>query len=128
MSGASAPSVNNAPADGLICSHLHTLSQSTLYNEMIQGIAMSTGKALQMIVNGVTDQPSVTSADVNTWLTNNNVQIIYKLATPIEVDLTPTEITTLLGTNNMWADTGDIEVEYCADTKRYIQKLISQIA
>ena len=58
----------------------------------------------------------------------NGVQLVYELATPIEVDLTPTEITTLLGTNNVWADCGDIEVEYCADTKRYIQKLISQLA
>ena len=56
------------------------------------------------------------------------LQLVYELATPIEVDLTPTEITTLLGTNNVWADCGDIEVEYCADTKRYIQKLISQLA
>ena len=56
------------------------------------------------------------------------VFIVYRLATPIEVDLTPTEITTLLGINNVWADTGDIEVEYCADTKRYIQKVISALS
>lgn len=32
------------------------------------------------------------------------IQFVYELATPLEVDLTPTQITTLLGTNNMWAD------------------------
>ena len=33
-----------------------------------------------------------------------NQQLVYELATPLEVDLTPTQITTLIGTNNMWAD------------------------
>lgn len=55
-------------------------------------------------------------------------QLLFELNTPIEVDLTPTEITTLLGINNIWADCGDIEVEYCADTKKYIQKVISALA
>ena len=58
----------------------------------------------------------------------NGVQLVYELATPIEVDVDPTTIKTVDGINNVWADTGDIEVEYCADTKRYIQKLISQLA
>ena len=69
-----------------------------------------------------------TVAEWKTYLASNNLQIVYPLATPIIAQLTPTEITTLLGTNNVWSDTGDITVEYCADTKRYIQKLISQLA
>lgn len=52
-------------------------------------------------------------------------QVVYFLATPIEVDLTPTEITTLLGINNIWADCGDIEVEYCADTRKFIEKMLA---
>ena len=40
-------------------------------------------------------------------------KLVYELATPIVYDLTPTEVTTLLGTNNIWADTGDIKyIEY----------------
>ena len=45
-----------------------------------------------------------TTADWTTWLTNNPTQTVYELETPTEVDLTPTQITTLLGTNNIWAD------------------------
>ncbi len=30
---------------------------------------------------------------------------------------------TLYGTNNIWADCGDVEVEYRADTKLYIRKI-----
>lgn len=53
----------------------------------------------------------------------NGMQVVYKLATPIEVDLTPQAIKTLKGTNNIWADAGSMEVEYVADTKLYIQRL-----
>jgi hypothetical protein len=37
--------------------------------------------------------------------------------------LTPPEITTLLGTNNIWADCGPVSVDYPADTKLYIDAL-----
>jgi len=53
-------------------------------------------------------------------------QVVYKLATPITYTLTPQEITSLLGTNNLWADTGDSEVEYRADAKLYIAKKITE--
>lgn len=47
-------------------------------------------------------------------------QVVYELAEPIVYSLTPTEITTLLGINNIWADCGDVRVEYFVDTKAYI--------
>ena len=53
----------------------------------------------------------------------DNVLFVYPLATPITYNLTPTEVKTLLGTNNIWADTGDVDVDYRADTKLYIEKL-----
>lgn len=52
-----------------------------------------------------------------------NQTICYELATPITYQITPTEVSTLLGINNIWADTGDTEVEYRADTKLYIEQL-----
>lgn len=52
----------------------------------------------------------------------SGVQFVYELATPITYDLTPQEIRTLLGTNNIWADTGDIAVTYPADTKTFIEQ------
>jgi hypothetical protein len=45
------------------------------------------------------------------------------LKTPVTYQLTPTEVTLLLGYNNVWADTGDTTVTYRADTKLYIQKI-----
>lgn len=53
----------------------------------------------------------------------SGLYICYELATPLTYQLTPTQVTTLLGTNNVWADTGDTAVEYIADTKLYIEQL-----
>ena len=40
-------------------------------------------------------------------------KLVYPLATPLEYDLTPQEITALIGTNNIWGDTnGNASVEY----------------
>jgi len=36
------------------------------------------------------------------------VPLIYKRKTPLEYDLTPVEVNTMLGINNIWADTGKI--------------------
>lgn len=38
--------------------------------------------------------------------------IVYELATPQTVQLTPTQVQTLLGQNNIWADSGKVEVTY----------------
>ena len=42
-------------------------------------------------------------------------QVVYELATPQTYTLTPTEVTLLLGTNNVWSDTGDTTLTYLAD-------------
>lgn len=57
----------------------------------------------------------------------DGVQLVYPIATPITYHLTPTEIKSLLGDNNIWADTGDTEVTYMADTKLYIDKKIAEV-
>ena len=54
---------------------------------------------------------------------DKTAQFVYPLATPIEIQLTPHEVKSLLGANNIWADTGDTSVEYRADTKLYIERL-----
>lgn len=49
--------------------------------------------------------------------------LVYPLAEPQTYQLTPQEVSTLLGQNNIWADCGDTTVEYRADPKLYIEKL-----
>ena len=51
------------------------------------------------------------------------ISIVYELAEPIHYPLTATEIKTLLVQNNIWADTGDTEVEYLmSDVSWYVEK------
>ena len=53
--------------------------------------------------------------------------LAYELATPTVYTLTGTEIKSLLGDNNIWADAGDTTVTYRADTKLYIDKKIAEV-
>lgn len=50
-------------------------------------------------------------------------KFIFELASPVVYQLTVARITTLFGTNNIWADCGPVSVDYPADTKLYIDAL-----
>lgn len=55
----------------------------------------------------------------------NGVQLIYEVENPQTIQLTPTEVSTLLGDNNIYADAGSVSVVYRADTGLYIDKRLS---
>lgn len=46
------------------------------------------------------------------WLSENPVTVVYYLATPVEIPLTPAEIRALMGENNVFSDAVDVEVEF----------------
>ena len=54
-------------------------------------------------------------------------QVVYKLATSQTIQLSPTEIDSLYGYNNVWSDVGDVTVKYRADTTLYIDKKIAEM-
>lgn len=67
----------------------------------------------------------------STWISSKDVyaagttpttgaQVVYKLATPTTYQLTPVQVTSLLGENNVWADTGNTTATFGADIKSYI--------
>ena len=74
----------------------------------------------------------LTSLDlVNAWLkqqaeNGTPVEFVYELDEPQTYYLTPQEVTTFLGINNICADTGDINVTYRADPTLYIDKKIAE--
>ena len=69
-------------------------------------------------ISGVSD-----IATWKTWLSNNNVQVVSKLVTPLEVSLTPEQITTIKGLNTISTDTnGEITVTYKESIKHYLDK------
>lgn len=74
------------------------------------GIAKTIGANNQIAIK---DTNYSTSDSWREFLASKPLQVVYELATPITYQLTPTAVKSLLGTNNIWADTGDIiEGEY----------------
>lgn len=55
--------------------------------------------------------------------TGSQVALISGAGTTYQ--LTPQQVTTLLGQNNVWADSGDVKVVYLADLKMYIDNLVN---
>ena len=45
-------------------------------------------------------------------LDSETIHLVYPLATPVTYQLTPTEIRSLLGLNEVWADCGPVDVRY----------------
>jgi len=64
-----------------------------------------------------------TVAEVQAQFADEPLQVVYPIATPQTIQLTPQEIRTLLGTNNVWGS-GDVYVKYIADTRLYILKVL----
>lgn len=75
----------------------------------------------------------------STWMSDRDVyapntspttgaEVVYKLATPQEIQLTPTQVMSLLGNNNIWSDTGDIlECVYQRDLNIVINQFDARI-
>ena len=67
------------------------------------------------------------------WLSSQNaagtpVTLVYKLAEPITIHLTPTEIYALSGVNTIYADTGNVTVSGHSDPNAIINSLADRIA
>ena len=62
------------------------------------------------------------------YLNAHPLQAVYKVEPTVIENLTDGQISTLLGQNVIWASTGDVAVQYRADTKAYIDKVVSQTA
>ena len=79
-----------------------------------------------IIFNVITELTTVES--FRAYLAENPLTIAHKLATPIEIQLTPAQLQSLLGNNTIWSDAnGDVEVEYRADTEKFVEKSIANL-
>lgn len=64
-----------------------------------------------------TDLPDITTvAEWRAYLAEHPLQVSYKIATAASMSVDPMEVKTLGGENYIWADCGEIDVEYKADT------------
>lgn len=98
----------------LVADKLKTESYYHLYDNDTAGIGVYTNDVYSLVVRS--NDTSLTTVDaINSYLSANPITVIYELATPQTYQLTPKQIETLLGVNNIWADSGEVSVEYGAD-------------
>lgn len=108
----------------LLATALPTKSQNVIYTDAPtqMGIAQWWGNRFAI---GFADASISTTTAFKTKLAENGSDVVYPLATPQTYQLTPQEVQTILGQNNIFADCGNVTVQYRADTKLYIDKVIS---
>ena len=107
----------------LLATALPTKSQDELYSTTgVLGISQWWGKRFAL---SFADSTIASVTAFKAKLAENGTDVVYPLATPQTYQLTPQEVSTILGQNNIFADTGNVTVQYRADTKLYIDKVIS---
>ena len=90
---------------GIICS-IYPVSSGTSINSSMDDKSMLRHNGLIYIRNtSYSDSATFTSSVTGQTL-------VYELATPVTYQLTPAQVSTLLGLNNIFADTGDISLSY----------------
>lgn len=84
-------------------------------NDVTQNNAVSVGSSFQSYSSNLIVRDT-TYTDATAFKTAvTGTKLVYELAVPTTVQLTPTQVASLLGQNNVWSDAGDIAVEYRAD-------------
>lgn len=109
LTPAAKPTANNNIAANMLCEIYPTLSRS----EIKYSAPFKTGIAIDQTGN------IIISDQNNTWSNINEAKaeltghyVVYELATPQTVQLTPAQIEQLLGQNNVFCSSGDVAVKY----------------
>lgn len=102
----------------LICSIYEADSSDNIYDHKHDGAIGYHNGLHQLWVN---DSRYTSAADFKSAM--NGVQLVYELATPQTYQLTSTEVKTLLGENNVWADAGAVSVTYRRDINLALEQL-----
>lgn len=63
------------------------------------------------------------ASDWTTYLSTHTLQVVYELATPVVINFTKTQVSTLLNKNNIYADSGDISLEYFTQSAKNISDI-----
>ena len=85
------------------CNVLPTDYNAAVYNGTAVGVSTHNSGHCGIHIDGAT-----TVQDYIDFINNNDFFLSWEIATPVTYTLTPTEVRTLLGLNNIWADTGNI--------------------
>lgn len=88
------------------------LSTLTAGQFRISAVQTNNSRYIQFILP---NQPT-TVEDMQAYLASNPLTFVLPLETPQTLTLTATEVRTLLGENNIWADSGSVQVTYYDNT------------
>ena len=110
------PAASSTSPDGISCSAYNpTGSTYVSYSAYPYSIGVTSTQTANYIY--VQDLRWDNADDFKT--NASGVMFVYPLKNPQTVQLTPAQLATLAGENNVWADTGDVSVTYRADPTLY---------
>ena len=118
------PTPNVNTLIGCLSDYFQNITDNQAYDGSRNGFSTSTSGGFAKL-----SAPSIkaeSQADMNAWLAENPVTVVYPLASPVSVQLTANQLSTLLGDNAIFANSGDVVATYRADTKTYIEQKIAE--
>ena len=121
------PNSRNTEYTNFWCSHYGTYAFTALANN---GIAKAQSTNLAYVIKDSANCLSVNGYKAyvaQQYANGTPITLCYELATPQTYTLTGQEIETLLGSNNVWADSGDVEITYRRDISIVINNLESAL-
>lgn len=125
--------VSQYPSAGM-CSHFRFGAGNLGGDSVFAGINANTGKYLAFTKSFMQTLIGVTTlAEFKTYLQTQNangtpVQVAYWVKEPTSFTTDPVSVPSLLGTNNVWADCGSVEVEYRADPTLAYNEILPNLA
>lgn len=100
--------------DSIRCDRLPTVADETQIKFNSAGITAykqsSSYVGRNWIYFSSGDESITTTAQMQSWLADNPLQVVYELADPITYNLTPVQVMSLLGENVVWSPDGEVTV------------------
>lgn len=97
---------NNNTKPNALCSLYDIGTPNDTWNTKDKVISSNTNSHMILVRDTAYTDPTTFKSAMN------GVQLVYELATPQTYQLTPQQVNTLVGTNNVWSEQGNIELSY----------------
>lgn len=101
----------NYGVENIRCSHAPSLSSAST-TQMFTRLANREARIVFPLSMGINSLNAFYAWNQTQINNNKPLQFCYVLQTPVTYQLTATQVALLLGTNNIWSNTGDISIEY----------------
>jgi len=107
--------VSNCKTNGVVIADLfQPATYSQVYYHNLDNAIASHNTYSQIAIHSTEYEADYDAEGFKTAMSGHYA--VYELAQPVIYRLSAQQITSLLGQNNVWSNTGDVELEYSADT------------